>query len=113
MPGRKIPIRPAKLLSSTSHQVPGKLLVTELFFSVPLDHADPDKSERLRIFCRCTEKFENPVGGKPPKSKDAEQSPFLVYIQGGPGFGSPPPQDFPVTREVLDRGYKVRNLFFP
>ncbi|KAK5046364.1 hypothetical protein LTR84_008165 [Exophiala bonariae] len=103
----KIAIKPATLLSSTTHQVPGKLLVTELFFSVPLDHANPDTSETLRIFCRCTEKFENPVGGRSAKPKDAEQQlPFLVYIQGGPGFGSPPPQDFPVTKEVLDRGYK-------
>ncbi|KEF52485.1 uncharacterized protein A1O9_11327 [Exophiala aquamarina CBS 119918] len=117
----KIPIRPAKLISSTSHQVPGKLTVTELFFEVPLDHADPDGSEKLRIFCRSAERFEKPAAPKckKPKTKqqldgkaeddgdgDKDQLPLFVYVQGGPGFGCPPPQDFGITGEILSRGYK-------
>jgi hypothetical protein len=122
----KIPIRPAKLISSTSHQVSGKLTVTELFFEVPLDHADPDGSEKLRIFCRSAEKFEKPAAPKAKKTKkkqqegksedgegegegdvDKDQLPLFVYVQGGPGFGCPPPQDFGITGEILNRGYKV------
>lgn len=111
MPAAKIPIRPATLISSNSHQVPGKLTITELFFEVPLDHADPDNSEKLRIFCRSTEKFDK--DGPKKEGKDGEQHlPLLVYVQGGPGFGSPPPQDFTITKEVLDRGYKVCGIYF-
>lgn len=125
----KIPIRPAKLVSSTSHQIPGKLTVTELFFEVPLDHANPDKSEKLRIFCRSAVKFEKPAapkgrkattrqqdgkgdGGGKDDDGDDDQLPLLVYIQGGPGFGCPPPQDFAIIGEILNRGYKVCDSAF-
>jgi len=117
----QIPIRPAKLISSTTHQVPGKLTVTELFFEVPLDHSDPDGSEKLRIFCRSAEKFEKPAAPKGKKAKeqdgdredgDKDQLPLFVYIQGGPGFGCPPPQDFAITGEILGRGYKVCDSVF-
>lgn len=131
----KIPIRPAKLISSTSHQVSGRLTVTELFFEVPLDHADPDGSEKLRIFCRSAEKFDKPAAPKAKKTKtktkkqqdgkpedggkgedgegeeDKDQLPLFVYVQGGPGFGCPPPQDFGITGEILNRGYKVCEFF--
>ena len=102
----KIPIQPAKLLSSKTHQVPGKLLITELFFSVPLDHAKPD-GERLKLFCRSAEKFEKPAAPT-KKAKDPETTPWFVYITGGPGFAGPRPQDSHVAHEVLQKGYKVR-----
>lgn len=98
-------IQPAKLLSSRTHQIPGKLLVTELFFSVPLDHSKPH-GERLRIFCRSARKFEKPAG---PKAASADDKlPWFVYIPGGPGFGCPSPQNLPeFTNEVLSKGYQV------
>ncbi|KAG9233233.1 Alpha/Beta hydrolase protein [Amylocarpus encephaloides] len=34
----------------------------------------------------------------------------MVYLQGGPGFGSPVPQDFALTNTVLDRGYQMLYL---
>ena len=97
-------IKSAHLISSRPHQVPGKLLVTELFFEVPLDHARPEGS-KLRIFCRSGKKFETPAA---PHPKGDEHLPWFVYIPGGPGFGCPPPQNImEVTTEVLGRGYQV------
>ncbi|RVX73478.1 hypothetical protein B0A52_03120 [Exophiala mesophila] len=101
----KIPIQPAKLLSSRTHQVPGKLLVTELFFSVPLDHAKPE-GERLRLFCRSAEKFDKPAAPKSNTKKEPDTLPWFVYITGGPGFGGPRPQDSPVAQDVIQKGYK-------
>jgi hypothetical protein len=100
-------IQPAVLLSSTAHQLPGKLLVTELFFQVPLDHATPN-GEKLRIFCRSARKFEKPAASK-PKGDDDDKLPWFVYVPGGPGFGCPPPESLQFTSEVLDRGYQVSN----
>ncbi|KAK6380397.1 hypothetical protein LTS17_005587 [Exophiala oligosperma] len=98
----KVQLRPAKLLSSRAYRVPGQLLITEYFFNVPLDHADPD-GEQIRLFCRGGERWQSAV--VPPKEK--EYLPWFVYITGGPGFPGRPPQDQPgLTNEVLDRGYK-------
>ena len=61
------------------YRVPG-LIVTERTFSVPLDHAVPF-GERIEVFAR--EVRAPSMGG--------ERRPWLVFLQGGPGFGSPRP----------------------
>ncbi|KAK5189783.1 hypothetical protein LTR99_006285 [Exophiala xenobiotica] len=105
-----VSIQPAKLLSSRTHQIPGKLLVSELFFSVPLDHSKPDDGEeRLKIFCRSARKFEKPAAPKTATTSesDTDKLPWFVYIPGGPGFGCASPQNLPeFTNEVLARGYQ-------
>ena len=63
--------------NSPIYRIPG-LVVTERSFSVPLDHAAPD-GERIEVFAR---EVHAPGG---------ERRPWLVYLQGGPGFGSPRP----------------------
>ena len=63
--------------SSPVYRIPG-LVVTERTFSVPLDHAVPD-GEQISVFAR---EVRAPGG---------ERRPWLVYLQGGPGFGGPRP----------------------
>ncbi|WP_338702938.1 alpha/beta fold hydrolase [Streptomyces sp. Q6] len=46
-------------------------------FSVPLDHADPD-GERIELYAR-----EAVAAGR-----ENDELPWLVYLQGGPGFGA-------------------------
>jgi pimeloyl-ACP methyl ester carboxylesterase len=58
---------------------PGTVL-TDRLFSVPLDHARPD-GEQIEVFAR-----EVVAADK----ADAEL-PWLLFLQGGPGFGSPRP----------------------
>jgi pimeloyl-ACP methyl ester carboxylesterase len=98
-------IPPAKLLSSKTHVVPGQLLVTELFFQVPLDYADPSGAS-ITLFARRANKHEVPIFPSddqlPPPPK-----PYLVYLQGGPGFGNREPQDHTLTRLALARGYQL------
>ena len=67
----------SELPGSPTYRIPG-LVVTERTFSVPLDHAAPD-GERISVFAR---EVRAPGG---------ERRPWLVYLQGGPGFGSPRP----------------------
>ncbi|KAI0135538.1 alpha/beta-hydrolase [Daldinia grandis] len=93
----------ARLVSeSKPYLVPGKLLVKELWFEVPLDHSDP-KSKTIKLFARSTVKYERPI----VESSEVVQRPYLLFLQGGPGLGTPAPQDSPLTKYMLDRGYEL------
>jgi pimeloyl-ACP methyl ester carboxylesterase len=71
-----------------SYRQPGTVL-TDRNFTVPLDHARPD-GEQIQLFAREVVAAD----------KAASDLPWLVFLQGGPGFGSPRP----VGRESwLDR----------
>ena len=63
----------------TSNQIPG-LVLTEHEFRVPLDHAQP-QGEQITIFAREV---------RATAKRDAAL-PWLVFFQGGPGFGAPRP----------------------
>ena len=60
----------------------GALVLRDREFNVPLDHADPT-GETITVFAR-----EVVLA-----SKDKEELPWLVFLQGGPGFPSPRPND--------------------
>jgi pimeloyl-ACP methyl ester carboxylesterase len=60
---------------------------------VPLDHARPD-GERITVFAR---EVADP---------DGRDRPFLVYLQGGPGFEAPRPTRHPSSPGWLDRALK-------
>jgi pimeloyl-ACP methyl ester carboxylesterase len=64
-------------MQSTTYRQPG-LRVTEHTLEVPLDHAQPD-GERIEVFARAVVLAEK---------SDATQ-PWLVFLQGGPGFEGP------------------------
>lgn len=64
----------------TSFRHPGTVL-TDRFFSVPLDHQRPD-GEQIEVFAR-----EVAAAGK----ADADL-PWLLFLQGGPGFGAQRPE---------------------
>ncbi|MFD9543984.1 alpha/beta fold hydrolase [Streptomyces sp. NPDC060022] len=59
-----------------SHRHPG-LVLTDRRFTVPLDHADPG-GETIEVFGR------EVVAG----ARSDEDLPWLVYLEGGPGFGA-------------------------
>ncbi|WP_424889616.1 alpha/beta fold hydrolase [Streptomyces sp. XH2] len=70
------------------HRQPG-LVLTDHHFDVPLDHDDP-AGEHIRVYAR-----EVVAAGR-----EHDELPWLVYLQGGPGF----PAGRPVGRENwLDR----------
>src|SRR6478672_12662788 len=70
-------------------RTPG-LVLTEHEFSVPLDHGRPD-GERITVFAR---EVADP---------DGLDRPFLVFLQGGPGFEAPRPTRVPTAPLWLDR----------
>jgi len=62
-----------------SYRQPGTVL-TDLSFTVPLDHARPG-GEQIQLFAREVVAAD----------KAADDLPWLLFLQGGPGFGSPRP----------------------
>lgn len=98
----------AKLLSSKDHIVPGQYVVTELMFQVPLDYSDPSGAS-ITLFARRATKHEVPIF--PQDDPEAVQTqatkPYIVYLEGGPGFGNREPQEHPITRSFISRGYQV------
>jgi pimeloyl-ACP methyl ester carboxylesterase len=69
--------------------IPG-LVAVEHSFDVPLDHED-EAGERVTVFAR---ELADPEG---------RDRPFLVYLQGGPGFEAPRPTRNPSAPGWLDR----------
>jgi pimeloyl-ACP methyl ester carboxylesterase len=103
----KFPIPAAKLLSSKSHVVPGQLLVTELLFQVPLDYANPSAGT-ITLFARRAAKHDVPiVAPDDAENKARLTKPYMVFLEGGPGFGNREPQEHVVTRPSIARGYQV------
>jgi pimeloyl-ACP methyl ester carboxylesterase len=62
-----------------SYRQPGTI-VTDHTFSVPLDHSRPD-GEHIDVFAREVVAVD----------KAGSSLPWLLYLQGGPGFGGPRP----------------------
>ncbi|KAL4817288.1 Alpha/Beta hydrolase protein [Aspergillus spinulosporus] len=94
----------AKLIDRKLHNISGKLLVAELFFEVPLNYSRPGDGT-LRLFARSVRRSAKPLDS----GKDDKQSPlpWLVYLQGGPGMGCRPPQEYGWVGTALDKGYQV------
>ncbi|KAL4791010.1 Alpha/Beta hydrolase protein [Aspergillus venezuelensis] len=94
----------AKLIDRRLHNITGRLLVAELFFEVPLNYSKPGDGT-LRLFARSVRRAVKPVDA----GKDDKQSPlpWLVYLQGGPGMGCRPPQEYGWVGAALDKGYQV------
>ncbi|KAF2011598.1 alpha/beta-hydrolase [Aaosphaeria arxii CBS 175.79] len=108
-----IPIKAAKILSQRSHLVPGKMRITEHFFQVPRDHSN-ESLGTIQLFARSARKAEKPADYNPspaeksnPDEIKKSQLPWLIYLQGGPGFQCSSPQNVAWTQTLLDKGYQV------
>ncbi|ORY02823.1 alpha/beta-hydrolase [Basidiobolus meristosporus CBS 931.73] len=80
-----------------SYVLPG-LKVFDKYFEVPLDHNN-ENGEKIRIFARQVLPLE--------KSQDVEKLPFIVYLQGGPGFECRLPSNSGWMKAAFDKGYQV------
>ncbi|KAF2144780.1 uncharacterized protein K452DRAFT_306549 [Aplosporella prunicola CBS 121167] len=101
-------IAPAKIIEQRSHVVPGRLKITEHVFEVPTDWSSPETSRPLRLFARSARKAEKPaVPSSAEDERKAAQLPFMLFLQGGPGFGCRSPHEMGWTHQVLERGYQV------
>ncbi|KAK9460599.1 Alpha/Beta hydrolase protein [Lipomyces oligophaga] len=81
------------------------LFVYEYTFSVNLDHNDSGLSaSKIKVFAR---RVVPPDEGD-AKNPDKCKRPYIVYLQGGPGFECEPPlSKSGRTKELLDRGYQI------
>ncbi|KAJ2801919.1 hypothetical protein H4R20_003487 [Coemansia guatemalensis] len=83
-----------------SYFIPGGK-VFERFFDCPLDHLQPSDERRLRIFAR----HIVPLG----KEDKMHELPFILYLQGGPGFECRLPASVKSGwyRTAIDEGYQI------
>ncbi|PBP19257.1 alpha/beta-hydrolase [Diplocarpon rosae] len=97
-------------MESKVHQIPGKLTVSELFFEVPKDYSNPERGT-IQLFGRSVSRNEKPITviSEEERRKKA-QKPWFVYLQGGPGFQCAPPQNSPITKIVIEKGYQMLYL---
>ncbi|MGW1011149.1 alpha/beta fold hydrolase [Streptomyces termitum] len=63
----------------TTYRQPGTV-VTDHRFPVPLDHAHPD-GEQIEVYAR-------EIAASGLSAAERERLPWLVYLEGGPGFGA-------------------------
>lgn len=73
---------------------------------MPRNHALPS-SGTLKLFGRVVNRSERPAVSARLQSELISKKPYLVYLEGGPGFGNQQPQDMPLTKHFLDRGYQL------
>ncbi len=84
--------------------------MSELFFEVPKDYANPSNGT-LRLFARSVTRHEVPTAPTDEREmKKKAQKPWMTYLQGGPGCPCGPPQSTPMTNAILDRGYQMLYL---
>ncbi|KAJ7647771.1 alpha/beta-hydrolase [Roridomyces roridus] len=75
--------------------------VVERFFTVPLDYAKPD-GEKIRIFAR------NLIPKIKAKTlEDEEKLPYVLYLQGGPGFEVDLQGSSGFAGELHEQGYQT------
>jgi pimeloyl-ACP methyl ester carboxylesterase len=98
----------AEVVSKKTHIVPGPLRVTELTFKVPLDYDDPE-GETITLFGRSATPYAVPIVPS-DEEDDGSSLPYIVYLEGGPGFGNREPQNHPLTSTALERGYQILYL---
>jgi pimeloyl-ACP methyl ester carboxylesterase len=102
-------ISAAEILSSKAHIVPGPLRVVEHFFSVPLDYNEPG-GKNITLFGRSVTSHSVPIVPAEDDEEGGSSLPWMVYLEGGPGFGNREPQNHPLTSTALEQGYQVLYL---
>jgi pimeloyl-ACP methyl ester carboxylesterase len=80
-------------MSDVSATYPPGLMLVEHEFEVPVDHRRPD-GERITVFAR---EVGDPTG---------RDRPFLLFLQGGPGFEAPRPTGVPASPGWLSRALR-------
>ncbi|KAE9979493.1 hypothetical protein EG328_000820 [Venturia inaequalis] len=101
-------ISAAKILTRKSHNVPGRIRITEYFFAVPHDWTKGSESRPLTLFARSARRLERATD--PTNDDPQKELPWLLFLQGGPGFECSPPQNNYWINTILDRGYQVLML---
>lgn len=83
-----------------------------MFFDVPVDYSKP-AGDKLRLFARSISRLNKPIEPAKEEGKEAKEGklPWLVYLQGGPGFGCGAPQSYPWVEFMLSKGYQVCNCY--
>lgn len=76
---------------------------------MPRDYANPSLGT-IQLFARSARKLSKPADDTTTDDPEKSQIPWLVYLQGGPGFECAPPQDSRWSGFLLDKGYQILSM---
>ncbi|KKA30298.1 hypothetical protein TD95_005091 [Thielaviopsis punctulata] len=83
----------------------GRIVVSEMTFKVPLDYAG-DQNDTITLFARAAAHCDKPVAETSEKDHPLNKSkPWIVYLEGGPGFGCPSPLSHPIVGRMSEYRY--------
>lgn len=73
-----------------------------------MDYSKP-AGDQLKLFARSVARRNTPIEPTKEEGKEGKEDklPWLVYLQGGPGFGCGTPQSTSWVDFVLNKGYQV------
>lgn len=87
-----------------------KILNQIIAYQLPLDHNDAN-SRKIRIVITISQKYDRTKHANLDGFKEVilpESPNFLLYLQGGPGFGCAVPTSYSgITKVLLDEGYQI------
>ncbi|EIN07309.1 alpha/beta-hydrolase [Punctularia strigosozonata HHB-11173 SS5] len=84
-----------------SYTLKGGIKIVERFFDLPLDYGNPN-GQTIRVFAR------NCIPLAKAKTPEEEAKlPYLVYLQGGPGFEVPLNDGSGFAAEIYEKGYQI------
>ncbi|PBK73997.1 alpha/beta-hydrolase [Armillaria solidipes] len=87
--------------SLETYSIKEGIKVIERFFDLPLDYSNPE-GKKIRVFAR------NLIPkSKAKTAKEEEELPYLVYLQGGPGYEIPFPNINGYVAEIHEQGYQT------
>ncbi|KAJ7257038.1 alpha/beta-hydrolase [Mycena rebaudengoi] len=88
-------------MDQETYTLTGSVKVVERFFTLPLDYSNP-QGEKIRIFAR------NLIPTQKAKTaEEQEKLPYLLYLQGGPGFECELDGILQIASVVHEQGYQT------
>ncbi|KAL5625348.1 hypothetical protein BROUX41_005408 [Berkeleyomyces rouxiae] len=80
----------------------GHTVISELAFKVPLDYSS-DTTDTITLFAQAAVHCSKPVAETSAKDEPLSSSkPWIVYLEGGPGFGCPNPMTHPIVARMSE-----------
>lgn len=94
----------ATIVGTDTYVYNADLTVTDYTFRVPLDYSAANSSAgpQINIFARGVRKTASPAA--------AADTPYFLWLQGGPGFEVSAPQDNAVTAFLTEKSFQVLYL---
>ncbi|KAJ7037258.1 alpha/beta-hydrolase [Mycena alexandri] len=88
-------------MDQETYTLTGAIKVVERFFTLPLDYSDP-QGKKIRVFAR------NLIPTQKAKTEEEQNKlPYMLYLQGGPGFECELEGILQISSVIHEQGYQT------